>query len=76
MTIYEIKQRTLATSPYFFSRSTMQFFHQTLRSFHVIRRPDGRYYIWAPMRDHSGRLVGRTERLFNPTTNELEGVES
>lgn len=72
MTIYDIKNRTQETSPYFFSRSTLQFFHQTMMSFHVKKQLDGRYYIYADMLDFEGRIVGKTERYFNPVTNELE----
>lgn len=74
MTIYEIKERTRETSPYFFTRDTMRFFHQTLRSYSVTKQADGRYRIAADMRDSSGRLMGVTERFFNPANNELERV--
>jgi len=74
MTISEIKSRTLETSPYFFSSKTLKFFHQTMRSFKVKKQADGKYLISAPMRDNRGKLVGMTERLFNPATNELERI--
>ncbi len=72
MTIYEIKERTKKTEPYFFSRETMRFFNQTLEMFVVEKQPDGRYYISAPMRDDTGTLVGHTERFFNPVNDTLE----
>ncbi len=73
MTIYEIKRLTQETSPYYFTTKTMKFFGQTLRSFSVRKQTDGRYYISAPMIDRfTGRLVGKTERYFNPITNELD----
>lgn len=72
MTIYDIKEKTKETEPYFFSRDTMKFFHQTMRDFHVKKQTDGRYYVYAIMRDHSGRQVGLTQRWFNPLTNKLE----
>jgi len=71
MTIYEIKQRTQATSPYFFSRDTLKFFGQTLRMFRVYKQPEGNYLITCPMYDRSGKKVGQTERIFNPETNTL-----
>lgn len=71
MTIHEIKRRTAQTSPYYFSRKTMKFFGQTLKSFSVRKQPDGRYLISAPMLDN-GRKVGTSERYFNPINNELE----
>jgi hypothetical protein len=74
MTIYEIKRRTAETSPYFFTRDTMRFFHQTLAMYRV-RKLGGKYLISAPMRDHTGRRVGTTRRLFNPENNELEMVK-
>jgi hypothetical protein len=70
MTIYEIKYRTAKNNPYFFDRKTMKFFGQTLRDFSVKKLPDGRYLITAPMR-LDGRIVGTTERVFDPETNEL-----
>ena len=72
MTIYDIKDRTRESAPYFFSRNTLKFFHQTMRSFHVKKQSDGRYYIHAPMLNFEGMVVGKTERYFNPVTNELE----
>jgi hypothetical protein len=70
MTIYEIKHRTTENYPYFFDRKTMRFFGQTLRDFSVQKLPDGRYRITAPIR-LDGRIVGTTERIFDPETNEL-----
>lgn len=75
MTIYEIKERTEKTSPYFFTRDTLKFFHQTMRSFSVRKMKDGKYLISAPMKDHTGRKVGTTQRYFNPENNQLEQVE-
>ena len=72
MTIYDIKARTAETSPYFFTRDTLRFFHQTMRMFSVRKQSDGRYRITAPMRDHDGRHMGETVRYFNPLNNELE----
>ena len=73
MTIYEIKRLSENTSPYFFVSKTMRFFGQTMRSFSVIKQKDGRFYISAPMLDKStGRIMGKTERFFNPINNELE----
>lgn len=75
MTIYEIKRRTEQSSPYFFSRKTLQFFGQTMRSFSVRKQPEGKYLISAPMMDRfTGRRMGETKRLFNPETNQLEHV--
>lgn len=73
LTIYDIKARTQETSPYFFNPKTLKFFGQTMRSFKVKKQPDGRYYISAPMVDRfTNRLMGKTERFFNPLTNELQ----
>lgn len=74
MTIYEIKYKTLEPSPYFFCRKTLKFFHQRMRDFSVRKQNDGRYLISCPMRDFNGKQVGTTQRLFNPTTNELDHV--
>ena len=72
MTIYEIKELTKETAPYFFSRDTMRFFGQTLKSFRVKKQLDGRYKISA--RSGQTLLDGThwTIRFFNPENNELE----
>jgi hypothetical protein len=73
MDIYDIKELTEETSPYFFSESTLSFFGQTLEDFEVEKTEDGKYYISAP-RYCNGKLMGHTERIFNPETNELERI--
>jgi len=73
MTIYEIKERTQATAPYFFSRNNMKFAGQTMKSFKVYKQADGKFLITA----ESGKnweYKHTTKRLFNPVTNELEFV--
>ena len=73
MTIYEIKQRTQQTAPYFFTRSSMKFFGQTLKDFRVYKQLDGRYMLTAPIKDRTtGKVMGETIRYFNPLTNELQ----
>ena len=71
MTIYEIKERTKETEPYFFSKNNMKFAGQTLKSFKVYKQKDGKFLIVA----ESGKNWSEkhyTKRLFNPLTNELE----
>ncbi len=70
MTISEIKRRTAESQPYFFSRKTLQFFGQTMRSFRVAKLDCGLYRISAP-RYCDGRQAGETVRYFDPTTNQL-----
>ena len=71
MTIYEIKQKAQQTSPYFFSRSSMKFFGQTLKDFKVYKQKDGKFLIIAGSGSNwEGKHT--TKRLFNPLTNELE----
>lgn len=72
MDIYDIKQRTKETSPYFFNHSTLGFFGQTLEGFTVEEQSDGRYLIQQPITDARGDNMGETIRYFNPDTNELE----
>jgi len=64
--IYDIKRWVEDKGSYFFTRKTMRFFRQTLSDFSVKRYGDDKFYICAPM-PH-----GKTERIFNPFTNELE----
>ena len=76
MTIYEIKRLTKETAPYFFSRDTMRFFGQTLKSFRIKKQADGRYRISASSRVGSFspdlRWNNDTVRFYNPENNELE----
>lgn len=74
LTIYDIKRLTVETSPYFFSRATMRFFHQTLKGYTVNKQADGRYRIACAMRDNTGRYMGETVRFYNPVNRELEGA--
>ena len=71
MTIYEIKRLSQDTAPYFFSRDTMRFFGQTLRSFRVKKQVDGRFKVSAPSGDNWDS-DHETVRFFNPENNELE----
>jgi len=70
MTIYDIKYRTQETSPYFFSRNTLKFFGQTMKSFKVYKQYDGRFMLCAPF--GPSKPKGETMRYFNPANNELE----
>lgn len=73
MTIYEIKRLTADTSPYYFSRKTLRFFGQTMKSFKVSKCIDGRYKISADIRDfQTGKFMAKSERFFNPVTNKFE----
>ena len=65
LTISQIKYLTEETAPYFFNGKTMKFFKQTMKDFKVYRHGN-KFLISAP------RPFGKTERLFNPFTNELE----
>jgi hypothetical protein len=73
MTIYEIKEKTQVTAPYFFTTKTLKFFGQTMSGFRIKKQIDGRIRISQPMRDKfTGRNMGETVRYFNPENNELE----
>lgn len=63
-TIYDIKYDTQGKSPYFFSRDTLKFFGQTMRSFHVRKSPSGRIFIYAPMIDYRKHFMGYTWREY------------
>ena len=71
MTIYEIKKLTKETTPYFFSKNAMKFCGQTMKSFAVVKQPDGRYRVSAPSGDNWADHH-LTVRYFNPANNELE----
>ena len=70
MTIYEIK-RKVKNAPYFFDRKTMIFFNQTLKSFKVRKLENNNFLIYAPIKNNLGKIIGNTERIFNPITNKF-----
>lgn len=73
MTIYEIKRLTEQTSPYYFSRNTLKFFGQRMADFRTSKQADGRIRISAPMRERfTGKIIGTSQRYFNPINNQLE----
>jgi hypothetical protein len=79
MTIYEIKARTKETSPYFFSRKTMKFFGQTMKSFKVKKLNQYEYLIKAKIisiNAYTGKRKkeGYTQRIFDIRNNELKNV--
>ena len=73
MTIYEIKKQTKKTSPHFFSKETLKFFGQTMKSFKVSKLNNKEYLITAPSY-WSGELMGNTQRIFNTETKKLNPV--
>jgi hypothetical protein len=73
MTIYEIKRRTAETEPYFFSRSAMRFFHQTLKDFKVYKIDERYYLIEAPFGPREHRL-GKSYHIYNSITNTIQSV--
>ena len=70
MNIYEIKEKTKETEPYFFSKETLHFFGQILSDFTVKKQSDGRYRIKGICRN--APLKHYTIRFFNPINNKLE----
>lgn len=55
----EVRQATIDSGSHFFSRSTMRFFRDTMRSFKVVAE-DGQLYLERvrPMRDSRGTDMG------------------
>jgi hypothetical protein len=76
LTIYDIKERTMATSPYFFSEETLEFWGQTLASFHVEKLTETTYRIsatrWMPHPTKPWSIPnGQTVRIFDTVSNTL-----
>jgi hypothetical protein len=73
--IYQIKELTKDTSPYFFSKDTLKGFGQRMSDFRVVE-VNGRTFIYCKSTNHPlgfGRgNWGYTLREFVPETNELE----
>jgi len=65
MTIYEIKRRSQAKKPHYFSRNTMKFFEQTLKDFRVYKLKNDMYQFRAK------RPYGETIAYFDAITNDI-----
>jgi hypothetical protein len=65
-TIYDIKYdvENSKENCYFFSRDTLKFFGQTMKSFKVVQSPTGRIFIYAKMYDHNHTFMGYTFREY------------
>lgn len=77
-TLSEVKAANDRAGFYFFSRDTMRFFGDTMRSFkleHVME--DGKPVVYLvrvrPMRDRDGRNMGGVgnRRVFDPATGDI-----
>lgn len=68
LSISDIKYLSKEKAPYFFARSTMRFFGQNMKDFSVTRYGNDKFYLSAP------HPHGKTERIFNPFTRELEFI--
>jgi hypothetical protein len=77
-TLAEIKEANTAAGQYFFSRDTMKFFGDTMRSFKVDHDDQGRVYVVRvkQMRDRDGRNMGGVgdRREFDPATGHISTV--
>jgi hypothetical protein len=73
VTIYDIKYdlQSHDSTDHFFDRSTMKFFHQTLKDFSVKRVYKDVYCITAAMRDERGHVVGITERYYSMRVHKM-----
>lgn len=73
-TLADIRAANLEVGGYFFERSTMKFFGDTMRSF-AVRYIDGKVYLQRvrPMRDRDGRNMGGVGNMseFNPETGHI-----
>ncbi len=73
-TLADTKQANTDAGGFFFSRDTMKFFGDTMRSF-AVRHAGGKVFVERvrPMRDRSGRNMGGIGDLreFNPETGDV-----
>jgi hypothetical protein len=73
-TLTDVKYANQDAGQFFFSRQTMRFFGDTMRSF-AVRNIGGAVYVdrIRPMRDRSGRSMGGVgdRRLFDPATGHI-----
>lgn len=72
ITIYDIKELTKETSPYYFSKDTLEFFGQTMKDFKVTKIENKNLYkIFAKSFDRQGQYMGDSVQYFNPVNNQL-----
>ena len=69
--IYEIKRRTSETAPYFFSRQTLKFWGQTMKSFKVYKTDEPHLFL---IEGAKGKAPFNTRRIFNALNNTLETI--
>ncbi len=62
-TLAEIKRKNTESGYFFFSRATMKFFKETMKSWKVIHRDDGSVAVQ--------RIKDGKERIFNPETGNI-----
>jgi hypothetical protein len=67
--IYEIKRRTSKTAPYFFSRQTLKFWGQTMKSFKVYKTEVPHLFL---IEGAKGNAPFKTRRVYNSLTQTLE----
>ena len=73
-TLAEIKDANMEANQYFFTRDTMKFFGDTMRSFAVHHEDDRVYVVRVrAMHDRDGRNMGGVgdRRLFDPATGHI-----
>tara|TARA_R110000764_G_scaffold117669_1_gene205006 strand:+ start:614 stop:898 length:285 start_codon:yes stop_codon:yes gene_type:complete len=73
MTIQEIKKRTEKTSPYYFSKNSLEDFGQKLEDFEITKLTETKYLISADS-FWEGRLMGKSRRIFDTITNNLDST--
>lgn len=70
LTIYDIKRMTSETESFFFTRKTLKFFGQTMKSFKVYKIDEENYLITAPVY-HRDMVVSQTRENFNIVTKKF-----
>jgi hypothetical protein len=70
-TIYQIKEATKETAPYFFSRQTLKFWGQTMKSFKVYKTDVPHLFL---IEGAKGNAPFKTRRIFNALNNTLEYI--
>jgi hypothetical protein len=68
--IYEIKEATQKTAPYFFSRQTLKFWGQTMKSFKVYKTDVPHEFLI----EAKGKAPFKTRRIYNSLTHTLESI--
>lgn len=71
LTIYQIRDLTIETEPYFFVPKTLKFFGQNMKSFKVIKDEKNKIYIISVPLKRNGKIIQIDNFIFYPQSKKI-----